>query len=178
MWDLTGASCHVQVFSYLEAKDVLAMAEVCKSFYDRVGAIFGKPGAGGSSSNDSSSGGLGMSASGARAGGVEAGAGDSGPLPPSRASAAAKAVLDESPITEKVATSIASKLTSSEMKGIIGLTEKLKKLEAVVLQMQAENEDLRARLQVGFLFYLAHESVSGEVAEAYSGAYQVYLYVL
>lgn len=128
------------------------MAEVCKSFYDRVGAIFGKPGAGGSSSNDSSSGGLGMSASGSRAGGVEAGAGDSGPLPPSRASAAAKAVLDESPITEKVATSIASKLTSSEMKGIIGLTEKLKKLEAVVLQMQAENEDLRARLQVEFSF--------------------------
>lgn len=134
-----------QVFSYLNAVDVLATAEVCRAFYDRVGAIFGKPGTASPPPTTPSA----SSASGAGSGGAGGSSpSPDAPLPSSRASAAAKAVLDESPITDKVATSIASKLTSAEMKGIIGLTEKLKKLEAVVLQMQAENEDLRARLQV------------------------------
>lgn len=156
------------MFSYLNAVDVLATAEVCKSFYERVGAIFGKPGTGGmgSSSSTATNTGLGASTSGSRAGAIDGGGADAGPLPPSRASATAKAVLDESPITEKVATSIASKLTSAEMKGIIGLTEKLKKLEAVVLQMQAENEDLRARLQVSLL-----PCSLSAVAEAISNAH-------
>jgi len=124
------------VFSYLNAIDVLAIAEVCKPFYERVGAIFGKPGGGPSMPSPLSSP---LSSSPPSQTGV---------LPPSKASEAAKSVLDDMPITEKVASSIASKLTSTEMKGIIALTEKLRKLEAVLIQMQAENEDVRARLQV------------------------------
>ena len=69
-------------------------------------------------------------------------------IPPSKASAAAKSVLDDMPITDKLATSIASKLSGAELKGIIGMTEKLRKLEAVLMQMQTENEDVRARWQV------------------------------
>lgn len=67
--------------------------------------------------------------------------------PPSKASAAAKSVLGDVPITEKIATSMASKLSGAELKSIIAMTEKTKKLEAILLQFQAENEDVRERLQ-------------------------------
>lgn len=134
----------VQMFSYLTAVDVLAVAEVCKPFYERVGIIFGKPTS--SPSTTTTGAGRGSSLSGSPTPSTMMANG--GGMPPSKASAAAKSILDDMPITDKIASSIASKLTSAEMKGIISLTEKLRKLEGVLIQMQAENEDIRARLQV------------------------------
>jgi chromosome segregation ATPase len=42
---------------------------------------------------------------------------------------------------------MASKLTNAELKGILALTERVKKMEALVVQFQVENEDVRARLE-------------------------------
>jgi hypothetical protein len=123
---------------------VLATAEVCRPFYDRVGLIFGKPssGVGGSSTTTGPS--TAPPTPQPQAPGGEA-------APRSRASSAARAILEDKapPLSDKLASSIASKLTGPELKGIIAMTEKLRRVEAVLAQLQAENEDVRARLQVG-----------------------------
>lgn len=45
---------------------------------------------------------------------------------------------------------LSKRLTTAEMKGIIQLTERGRRLETKASALQAEKEDLNARLQVGF----------------------------
>lgn len=46
----------------------------------------------------------------------------------------------------QVASAVAGKLSGPELKGILAMTDRLKRLEALVGQFQAENEDARQRL--------------------------------
>lgn len=67
--------------------------------------------------------------------------------PPSRASAAAKSVLESGPaMSDKVASAVTAKLSGAELKGILALTERLRRMEGLVRQFQAENEDALKRL--------------------------------
>lgn len=180
----------LRVFSYLSAPDVLATAEVCKPFYDRVGVIFGhqheegeaEAEAGGgtppattatassttsttptatTTTKPSTPSSFLQNYSNLLLGGAAADVLSSSLSsllpPPSSAAATARSLLGggsaggggdgSGNITEKVAASMASKLTGPELKSILAMTERVKKMEALVVQFQAENEDARARLQ-------------------------------
>ena len=81
--------------------------------------------------------------------------------PPSSAAAMARSLLGSSDSTIPTSSSssssssssapplasMASKLTSAELKGILAFTERVKKMEALVVQFQVENENVRARLE-------------------------------
>jgi hypothetical protein len=98
--------------------------------------------------------------------------------PPSRAAATARSLLGSSDggsgasaggssrgpvLSERVAASLSSKLSSAELKSILALTERVKKMESLVAQFQVENENAWARLEGA---EVAHRLVLEKLKEA------------
>jgi len=129
----------LKMFSFLTARGVLAAAQTGRGFFARVDALFGM----GSSVAVAQR----RRAKAGQSPGAAAGtSGKQGSQPPAAANEAAPRQPGRSSLTAATASAIASKLNAAEIKGIIALDERARKLELEVSALRAEKEDLKAAL--------------------------------
>lgn len=135
----------LKMFSFLTANNVLGAAQVCRPFLTRVDALFGM----GSNvvtaapraqpTPPASQRLMGADAGGPTSGGRQGGA--------TTDATSGGGVGPKVGLSAALATQIAAKLNVTEMKGIIQMTERIKKLEAFNGQLNEAKEDVESRLQ-------------------------------
>jgi hypothetical protein len=120
----------LRMFSFLQARDVISVAQVCKPFFKRVDSIFGIGSRVAREYNSAPNGTHASSRSGA--------IGDR----------SVEKQLESPEFTAAMAAALAGKLTSPEMKAILSFKDRIRRQEGQIAELKAQKEDLAARLQV------------------------------
>jgi hypothetical protein len=127
----------LSVFSFLDTMDVISTAQSCKSLYTRIDSLFGIE----------SSVAAAMVSAGSSAGGTYI----SSNAPVEVRLAADETVKEGFPPADKMMQQLdelSRKLTGSELKLILSLTERVKSLSSELVDARVEKEDIAANLQV------------------------------
>lgn len=119
----------LKIFSFLDAGSVLSTALVCRPFFTRVDGLFGMQSSIVSNPTPASD-------AKSRSGSVAEAAAGSAPTTEAKGG-----------LTAALATQIAAKLNSTEMKAIIQMTERIKKLQRDTGALKEAKEDTEQRLQ-------------------------------